>query len=87
MVLGIDTSGENLGLALSNQGKLIASSLTKPGLRHGGIIQQMIDGFLKGSGLGFSDLTGISVTLGPGSFTGLRIGLAAVKSLSDTDNL
>ena len=82
MILGIDTSGENLGLAVCNQGKLIASSLTKPGLRHGEIIQNMIDGFLKENNLCFNDLTGISATLGPGSFTGLRIGLAAAKGYS-----
>ncbi len=82
MILGIDTSGKNLGLAVCSQGKLTASSLSKPGLRHGEIVQKMIDGFLKEHDLCFDDLTGISVTLGPGSFTGLRIGLAAAKGYS-----
>ena len=82
MILGIDTSGKNLGLAVNDKGKTIASSLTKPGLRHGEIIQKMIDGFLKEHNLCFDVLTGISVTLGPGSFTGLRIGLAAAKGYS-----
>lgn len=82
MILGIDTSGKNLGLAVCSQGKLTASSLTKPGLRHGEIVQKMIDGFFKEHDLCFDDLTGISVTLGPGSFTGLRIGLAAAKGYS-----
>lgn len=82
MILGIDTSGKNLGLALCNDGAILSSSLTRPGLRHGEIIQQMTGDFLKDFGIGFSDLTGISITLGPGSFTGLRIGLAAAKGYS-----
>ncbi|MCD6163360.1 MAG: tRNA (adenosine(37)-N6)-threonylcarbamoyltransferase complex dimerization subunit type 1 TsaB [candidate division Zixibacteria bacterium] len=82
MILGIDTSGKNLGLALCNDGEILSSSLTSPGLRHGEIIQQMTGDFLKDSGVGFSDITGISVALGPGSFTGLRIGLAAAKGCS-----
>ncbi|MCP4580348.1 MAG: tRNA (adenosine(37)-N6)-threonylcarbamoyltransferase complex dimerization subunit type 1 TsaB [candidate division Zixibacteria bacterium] len=79
MMLGLDTSGKNLGLAVCNKGEVITSSLTQPGLRHGEILQQRIDGFLSGSNLSLDDLTGVSVTLGPGSFTGLRIGLAAAK--------
>ncbi len=82
MVLGIDTSGENLGLAVCRRGEILASSLTKPGLRHGEILQQAIGEFLKENRLGFNELSGVSVTLGPGSFTGLRIGLAAAKGYS-----
>jgi len=79
MVLGIDTSGKNLGLALCDRSEIIGSSLTKPGLKHGEIIQNMIEEFLSDNKIRFGDLTGISVTLGPGSFTGLRIGLAVAK--------
>jgi tRNA threonylcarbamoyladenosine biosynthesis protein TsaB len=79
MILGIDTSGQNLGLAICENGKVIASELTRPGLRHGEILQLSMDKFLSANGISLSGLSGISVTLGPGSFTGLRIGLAAAK--------
>jgi len=78
-MLGIDTSGVNLGLAVSRKGEIIASSLTKPGLRHGEILQKRIDSFLSDANISLAELRGVSVTLGPGSFTGLRIGLAAAK--------
>jgi tRNA threonylcarbamoyladenosine biosynthesis protein TsaB len=79
MVLGIDTSGKNLGLALCSKGEIRASFLTSPGLRHGEIVQNMVAEFLNEHKIDFHDLEGISVTHGPGSFTGLRIGMAAAK--------
>lgn len=82
MVLGIDTSGKNLGLAICHDGQLLCSSLSKPGLRHGEILQRVLRDFLSDNKIGFEDLTGLSVTIGPGSFTGLRIGLAAAKGYS-----
>lgn len=82
MVLGIDTSGENLGLAICYDGRLLYSCLSKPGLRHGEILQKVTANFLSDNRIGFRDLTGVSVTIGPGSFTGLRIGLTAAKGYS-----
>ena len=82
MVLGIDTSGKNLGLAICHDGQVLYSSLSKPGLRHGEILQKVLKDFLSSNEIGFRDLTGVSVTIGPGSFTGLRIGLAAAKGYS-----
>jgi len=79
MILGIDTSGYSLGLAVSEEEKVIASELTKPGLRHGEILQSKLAEFLSANRILLNSLTGVSVTIGPGSFTGLRIGLAGAK--------
>jgi tRNA threonylcarbamoyladenosine biosynthesis protein TsaB len=79
MILALDTSGKNLGLALCDNRKVIASRLTHPGLKHGEILQAAVGNFLNEAQAGFNKLTGIAVTLGPGSYTGLRIGLAAAK--------
>jgi len=79
MVLGIDTSGTSLGLALAVEGRLIAECLSHPGLKHGEILQNEVGRFLSDNDLSLSSLTGIAVTIGPGSFTGIRIGLAAAK--------
>lgn len=79
MILGIDTSGKNLGFSLGENGRIIASELSRPGLRHGEILQSALDEFLVKNNISLTTLAGISVILGPGSFTGLRIGLAAAK--------
>jgi tRNA threonylcarbamoyladenosine biosynthesis protein TsaB len=79
MILGIDTSGKNLGFALSEHGKLMTSQLSRPGLRHGEILQTALIEFLTENNIGLASLSGIAAILGPGSFTGLRIGLAAAK--------
>ena len=82
MILAIDTSGQNLGLALAANGECVSSLLLKPGLKHGEILQNTIAEFIDKAGVDFDKLTAIASTLGPGSFTGLRIGLAAAKAYS-----
>ncbi len=79
MVLGIDTSGTSLGLAVVVEGRLIANCLSHPGLKHGEILQNEVGRFLSNHDLSLSSLSGVAVTIGPGSFTGVRIGLAAAK--------
>jgi tRNA threonylcarbamoyladenosine biosynthesis protein TsaB len=87
MILGIDTSGQNLGLALVQDGQVKGSYLSRPGLKHGEILQNTIRQFLDNNHADFKSLAGIAVTLGPGSFTGLRIGLAAAKGYAYALNL
>jgi tRNA threonylcarbamoyladenosine biosynthesis protein TsaB len=79
MILALDTSGKSLGLALCGGDRTIVSRLSHPGLKHGEILQNEISDFLNEANAGFKNLTAIAVTLGPGSYTGLRIGLAAAK--------
>ena len=79
MILGMDTSGRNLGLALYEEGRMIGSWLKTTALKHGEILQTRVGEFLKENGSTLNALTDIAITLGPGSFTGLRIGLAAAK--------
>jgi tRNA threonylcarbamoyladenosine biosynthesis protein TsaB len=87
MILGIDTSGKNLGLALCDGGSLAASFLKTTGLKHGEILEMEVQGFLEANGAALNSLSGIAVTLGPGSFTGLRIGLAAAKGYAYALNI
>jgi tRNA threonylcarbamoyladenosine biosynthesis protein TsaB len=87
MILAIDTSGQNLGLALVKDDRAAFSILLKPGLKHGEILQNSVAEFLEKSDATLGDLRAIAVTLGPGSFTGLRIGLAAVKGYSYALNI
>jgi tRNA threonylcarbamoyladenosine biosynthesis protein TsaB len=87
MILAIDTSGQNLGLAMAADGTCKYSLLIKPGLKHGEILQNTIADFIHKSGSDFEKLSAIASTLGPGSFTGLRIGLAAAKAYSYALNI
>jgi tRNA threonylcarbamoyladenosine biosynthesis protein TsaB len=80
MILAIDTSSKKLGLALCDSGDVKASSLSDAGMQHGEILQQAISDLLYKAAVSFAHLEGVSVTLGPGSFTGLRIGMAAAKA-------
>ena len=49
---------------------------------HAEMLLPMVQGVMEGAGLSFSDLTHLAVTLGPGSFTGVRIGLSAARGLA-----
>ncbi len=82
IVLGIDTATSRASVALA-RGVEIAALLGLDGRgRHAGDLLARIDGLLVGAGLRPSDLSGIAVTVGPGSFTGVRIGMATAKGLA-----
>lgn len=82
-VLAIDTALEACSAALldTTQGSLLAS-LSLPMTRgHAESLMPVIDTVMRDSGLSFSDLDRIAVTTGPGSFTGLRVGIAAARGI------
>ncbi len=80
-VLAVDTATEALGLAL-RAGEHTRSELALAGLRHSETLLPQVRRLLDDSGLEPADLDLIVCSLGPGSFTGIRIGLAAVKGLA-----
>lgn len=81
-MLGIETATERLGLAIARGGELMAELELDVGRRHAEQLARWLDGLLSGAGLGAPDLDVIAVSIGPGSFTGLRIGLAFAKGLA-----
>ncbi len=62
--------------------ELIAELRTNVAVTHSERLMMHVDGLLKSARLTLADMDGFAVTTGPGSFTGLRIGLAAVKGLA-----
>jgi tRNA threonylcarbamoyl adenosine modification protein YeaZ len=72
----------NLNLAVGFGGDRLVQSSDRMQKSHGQMIIKKIDELVQSAGLAKTDLQGIVVCLGPGSFTGLRIGLAAAKGMA-----
>lgn len=84
LLLGIDTSGKTASAALfdSDNELFLAQSTVFTQKTHSQVIMPMVKDIMQQAGKDFSELGGIAVANGPGSYTGLRIGVAAVKALS-----
>jgi tRNA threonylcarbamoyladenosine biosynthesis protein TsaB len=80
-VLALDTSTLQAVLALEISGGVRAGRLPDPDLRHGRSLVPTIHALLSEAGLKVVDLDAIAVGLGPGSYTGLRIGIIAARVL------
>lgn len=81
-VLAIDTSSSELKLGLSFGGDRMVKSCERVEKSHGRLIIKKIGELLQSAGLNNDELQAIVVCTGPGSFTGLRIGLAAAKGIA-----
>jgi len=80
--LCIDTSGKMLTMALWEEGQVLAAH-SEPALqRHSDLMTRVMLSLLEGRGLSVKDIGAIAVTNGPGSFTGLRVGIAYAKGLA-----
>ena len=81
-ILAVDTAGKTAGVALLQDDRLLYEVYLDGGMTHSETLMPMIDTCLKLCGLTCADIDLYAVNAGPGSFTGLRIGLAAVKGLA-----
>jgi tRNA threonylcarbamoyladenosine biosynthesis protein TsaB len=80
-VLGIDTSTMTAAVGLVHDDELLVEVKFDVKVTYSEVLMPTIDMALKTVGLGPGDLDGFAVSIGPGSFTGLRIGLSTVKGL------
>ena len=81
-ILAVDTAGKTAAVAVLRDDVLLYEAQCNNGLTHSETLLPMIDTALKAAGLTVDDLDVLGVTNGPGSFTGLRIGLAVIKGLA-----
>lgn len=81
-LLAIDTSTEYLGLAVARDGKVIARMHRKVPMMHSTLLAPAIKTLLGKARMRVKDLDGFCISVGPGSFTGLRIGVTTVKGLA-----
>ena len=82
LILAFETSAKAGSVALLDDTKLLGESYNNTGLTHSQTLMVMAEDLLKQCGKTVSDLTAVAVAEGPGSFTGVRIGVAAAKGLA-----
>ncbi len=82
MILGIDSSAITAGCALYSDGKVVAEQFLNTKHTHSQTLLPMVENMLKSAEVSLADVEKIAVTAGPGSFTGLRIGIASVKGMA-----
>jgi tRNA threonylcarbamoyladenosine biosynthesis protein TsaB len=82
IILGIDTAGWVSGVALVAQGEGLASAAIRQRVAVARPLLRSIDRLLDWAGATVADLAGIAVNVGPGTFTGLRVGLATAQGLA-----
>lgn len=82
MILAIDTATRSISLALHDGEQIIAETTWLTDFHHTVELAPALDAMFKQMGITPNDLRAVAVVLGPGSFTGLRIGMSVAKGLS-----
>ena len=86
IILGVDTSAVAAGAAIVRDGKLISETYINTGLTHSQTMLTLIDSALGMADMSIDDVDAFAVSSGPGSFTGIRIGVSAIKGLCFAKN-
>ena len=81
MLLALDTSSPQVCVALAEGADVVAELVSEQTMKHGEQLAPLIVRALDTAGIGRQDLTGIAVGVGPGPFTGLRVGLVTARTL------
>ena len=81
-ILALETSARAVSAAVSENGRILTSGYQDTGLTHSRTLMPIVEHILKNADLKPADMDAIAVAVGPGSFTGIRIGVAAAKGLA-----
>ena len=81
-ILMIDTSGPACGVAIACEGRLVCDMQLVSGRTHSQRVMPMVEAAIAMSDMGVSDIDVFGAVTGPGSFTGVRIGVSSVKALA-----
>lgn len=81
LVLNIDTAIDKAIVSLSKDGKILQEAFNEAQRDHGAFLQPAIQSISKKAGIVLQELNAIAVVSGPGSYTGLRVGMATAKGL------
>lgn len=86
-ILGIDTSTMAASVAVIEDNQLVCEYTINTKKTHSQKLMSMIENMLKESDLNINDIDLIGICVGPGSFTGLRIGMATAKAIAHVNNI
>ncbi len=81
MILCLETATPSCSVALVHKGEVLACEEDPKGQNHSEKITLFIDSVMKKAGISYNDLDAVAVSMGPGSYTGLRIGVSTAKGL------
>lgn len=81
VILNIDTSTEVCSVALGKNGKLLFEKESREGLNHSELLTVFIEELFAGNNFDIKNIDAVAVSKGPGSYTGLRIGVSVAKGL------
>jgi tRNA threonylcarbamoyladenosine biosynthesis protein TsaB len=81
-ILAVDTSGKNLTIALANGKTILQNVFLETNNRHSAILAPLIQEVLEKQNMTVDNVDCFAVCIGPGSFTGVRIGIAHVKAMA-----
>ncbi len=87
IILGVESSATAASAAIIKDGKLLSEVFSDTGLTHSQTLLPMIESCIKNAGINIEQIDSIAVANGPGSFTGVRIGIATVKGIAFTNNI
>lgn len=81
LILNIDTALETACISIAKEGNILEQAINNEQKEHGSFLQTAIKILLKKLGINIKELDAIAVNAGPGSYTGLRVGMASAKGL------
>lgn len=87
MLLAIDSATQILSIALHDGQALRAECSLAAGRQHSALLAPMIEQLMRQAGVGAADLQALAVAVGPGSYTGVRIGVALAKGMAAVNDL
>ncbi len=87
IILIIETSTEVCSVALSQNGKIIDLIESREGHNHARLVTVFAENLLKRNSVKASELNAVAVSKGPGSYTGLRIGVSTAKGICYASNI
>ena len=86
IILGIECSAVAASCAIINDGTIIAKAFTNVKLTHSETLMPMVENMLSSAKIDIKDIDCFAISHGPGSFTGIRIGISAVKGMAAAQN-
>jgi len=81
LILNIDTATDIAHISLSKSGVILDSVMNSDQKEHGSFLQPAIEKLLKINSIAIKSIDAIAISTGPGSYTGLRVGMASAKGI------